>query len=54
MLAKLPEVVEACLVSGEHDYLLHEKLYKRKGVRHSKSSFVRRMLKKADLSLLPI
>ena len=64
-LASIPEVVEAYLVSGEYDYLLRiavkdtkdyerllrEKLYKIKGVRHSKSSFVLRTLKKADLSL---
>ncbi len=62
-LAAIPEVVEAYLVSGEYDYLLRiavrdtrdyerllrEKLYKIKGIRHSKSSFVLRTLKKADL-----
>ena len=65
MLATIPEVVEAHLVSGEYDYLLRvvvkdtrdyerllrEKLYKIKGIRHSKSSFVLRTLKKADLPL---
>ena len=65
ILASIPEVVEAYLVSGEYDYLLRiavkdtkdyerllrEKLYKIKGVRHSKSSFVLRTLKKADLPL---
>ena len=64
-LASIPEVVEAYLVSGEYDYLLRiavkdtkdyerllrEKLYKIKGVRHSKSSFVLRTLKKSDLPL---
>lgn len=64
-LASIPEVVEAYLVSGEYDYLLRiavkdtkdyerllrEKLYKIKGVRHSKSSFVLRTLKKADLPI---
>ena len=64
-LASIPEVVEAYLVSGEYDYLLRiavkdtkdyerllrEKLYKIKGVRHSKSSFVLRTLKKADMPL---
>ena len=64
-LASIPEVVEAYLVSGEYDYLLRiavkdtkdyerllrEKLYKIKGVRHSKSSFVLRTLKKSDLLL---
>ena len=65
VLATIPEVVEAYLVSGEYDYLLRiavkdtrdyerllrEKLYKIKGIRHSKSSFVLRTLKKADLPL---
>lgn len=65
VLASIPEVVEAYLVSGEYDYLLRiavkdtkdyerllrEKLYKIKGVRHSKSSFVLRTLKKSDLPL---
>ena len=62
-LAAIPEVVEAFLVSGEYDYLLRiavkdtrdyerllrERLYKIKGIRHSKSSFVLRTLKKSDL-----
>lgn len=66
-LAVVPEVIEAWLVSGEYDYLLRlavhdtkdferllrERLYKIKGIRHSKSSFVLRTLKKADLPLLP-
>ena len=66
-LAAIPEVIEAWLVSGEYDYLLRiavkdtkdyerllrERLYKIKGIRHSKSSFVLRTLKKADLPLLP-
>ena len=65
VLATIPEVIEAYLVSGEYDYLLRvavkdtrdyerllrEKLYKIKGIRHSKSSFVLRTLKKADLPL---
>ena len=64
-LAELPEVMEAYLLSGEYDYLLRvavkdtrdyerllrERLYKIKGIRHSKSSFVLRTLKKADLPL---
>lgn len=64
-LAAIPEVVEAYLVSGEYDYLLRiavkdtkdyerllrEKLYRIKGIRHSKSNFVLRTLKKADLPL---
>lgn len=68
ILASIPEVVEAYLVSGEYDYLLRvavkdtrdyerllrEKLYKIKGIRHSKSSFVLRTLKKADLPLLGV
>ncbi|MBX3658320.1 MAG: Lrp/AsnC family transcriptional regulator [Ramlibacter sp.] len=65
-LAAIPEVIEAYLVSGEYDYLLRvavrdtrdyerllrERLYKIKGIRHSKSSFVLRTLKRADLPLL--
>lgn len=64
-LAAIPEVIEAWLVSGEYDYLLRvavrdtrdyerllrERLYKIKGIRHSKSSFVLRTLKKADLPI---
>ncbi len=64
-LASIPEVLEAFLVSGDYDYyiriavsdtrdyerLLRERLYKIKGIRHSKSSFVLRTLKKADLPL---
>ncbi len=65
VLATIPEVVEAHLVSGEYDYLLRivvkdtrdyerllrEKLYKIKGIRHSQSSFVLRTLKHADLPM---
>ena len=65
ILAAIPEVIEAYLVSGEYDYLLRvavrdtrdyerllrEQLYKIKGIRHSKSSFVLRTLKKADLPI---
>ena len=65
VLRSIPEVVEAHLVSGDYDYLLRvvvrdtrdherllrEKLYKIKGIRHSRSSFVLRTLKKADLPL---
>jgi Lrp/AsnC family transcriptional regulator, leucine-responsive regulatory protein len=64
-LAAIPEVVEAHLVSGDYDYLLRiavtdtqdyerllrEKLYKIKGIRQSRSSFVLRTLKNADLPL---
>ncbi len=59
LLAEIPEVMEAYLVSGDYDYyiriavkdtrdyerLLREKLYKIPGIRHSKSSFVLRVLK---------
>ena len=65
VLATIPEIVEAHLVSGEYDYLLRivvkdtrdyehllrEKLYKIMGIRHSQSSFVLRTLKSADLPL---
>ncbi len=64
-LATIPEVVEAYLVSGDYDYyiriavrdtrdyerLLREKLYKIPGIRHSKSSFVLRVLKEASVPL---
>ena len=64
-LAEIPEIVEAYLVSGDYDYLLRvvvrdtkdyerllrETLYKIKGIRHSRSNFVLRTLKKADLPL---
>lgn len=63
VLATIPEVIEAYLVSGDYDYyirlavrdtrdyerLLREKLYKIPGIRHSKSSFVLRVLKEASL-----
>jgi len=65
VLAAIPEVMEAWLVSGDYDYLLRvavkdtrdyerflrERLYKIRGIRHSKSSFVLRTLKKADLPI---
>ncbi len=64
-LEKIPEVLEALLVSGDYDYylriavadtrdyerLLREKLYKIPGIRHSKSSFVLRQLKRGQLPL---
>ncbi len=64
-LAKIPEVQEAYLVSGDYDYqiriavrgtrdyerLLRETLYKIPGIRHSKSSFVLRVLKEASIPL---
>lgn len=67
VLAEIPEVMEAYLVSGDYDYyiriavkdtrdyerLLREKLYKIPGIRHSKSSFVLRVLKDSHVPLLP-
>lgn len=64
-LQSIPEVLEAFLISGDYDYfiriavadtrdyerLLREKLYKIPGIRHSKSSFVLRTLKKEDTPL---
>lgn len=64
-LAAIPEVQEAYLVSGDYDYviriavrstrdyerLLREQLYKIPGIRHSKSSFVLRVLKEATLPI---
>lgn len=63
LLAEIPEVMDAYLVSGDYDYyiriavkdtrdyerLLREKLYKIPGIRHSKSSFVLRVLKDANV-----
>jgi Lrp/AsnC family leucine-responsive transcriptional regulator len=59
-LATLPEVIEAYLVTGEYDYLikvavsgtegyerfLRQKLYKIPGIRHSRSTFALRCLKR--------
>ena len=64
-LAAIPEVIDAYLVSGDYDYfiriavrdtrdyerLLRERLYKIPGIRHSKSSFVLRELKRGQLPL---
>jgi Lrp/AsnC family leucine-responsive transcriptional regulator len=64
-LESIPEVLEALLISGDYDYfiriavkdtrdyerLLRERLYKIPGIRHSKSSFVLRTLKKSDTPL---
>jgi Lrp/AsnC family leucine-responsive transcriptional regulator len=64
-LEAIPEVLEAFLVSGDYDYylrlavadtrdyerLLRQKLYKIPGIRHSKSSFVLRQLKRGHLPL---
>ncbi|UFZ02753.1 Lrp/AsnC family transcriptional regulator [Bradyrhizobium ontarionense] len=58
-LAKMPEVIEAHLVTGDYDYLvkvavsgtehyerfLREKLYRIPGIRHSRSTFALRALK---------
>jgi len=60
-LAALPEVMEASLLTGDYDYLikvavagtagyerfLRERLYKIPGIRHSRSTFVLRTLKRA-------
>ncbi|MEO7940338.1 MAG: Lrp/AsnC family transcriptional regulator [Burkholderiaceae bacterium] len=65
VLAEIPEVMDAYLVSGDYDYyiriavkdtrdyerLLREKLYKIPGIRHSKSSFVLRVLKDGQVPL---
>ena len=59
-LAELPEVMEAYLVTGDYDYLikvavagtagyerfLRDKLYKIPGIRHSRSTFTLRCLKR--------
>ena len=66
VLATIPEIQEAYLVSGDYDYyiriavrdtrdyerLLREKLYKIPGIRHSKSHFVLRVLKEATVPLI--
>jgi Lrp/AsnC family leucine-responsive transcriptional regulator len=60
-LADLPEVMEAYLLSGEYDYLikvavsgtegyerfLRQKLYKLPGVKHTRSTFTLRCLKRS-------
>ncbi len=65
VLATIPEIQEAYLVSGDYDYyiriavrdtrdyerLLREKLYKIPGIRHSKSHFVLRVLKETSVPL---
>jgi Lrp/AsnC family leucine-responsive transcriptional regulator len=59
-LSRMPEVIEAHLVSGDYDYLvkvavvdtadyerfLRQRLYKTEGVRHTKSIFALRAMKK--------
>ena len=63
VLATIPEILEAYLVSGDYDdairlavrdtrdyeRLLREKLYKIPGIRHSKSHFVLRVLKESTV-----
>jgi Lrp/AsnC family leucine-responsive transcriptional regulator len=65
VLATIPEIQEAYLVSGDYDYyiriavrdtrdyerLLREKLYKIPGIRHSQSHFVLRVLKESSIPL---
>lgn len=65
-LAELPEVMEAYLLTGEYDYLikvavagtegyerfLRQKLYKLPGIRHSRSTFALRCLKRVH-SVMP-
>jgi Lrp/AsnC family leucine-responsive transcriptional regulator len=65
VLAEIPEVLEAYLISGDYDYLiriavrdtrdyerlLREQLYRIPGLRHSKSSFVLRKLKESPVPL---
>lgn len=60
-LAQMPEVIEASLVTGEYDYLvkvavsgtrdyerfLREQLYRIDGIRHTRSTFSLRSLKKS-------
>ncbi|WBL81542.1 Lrp/AsnC family transcriptional regulator [Bradyrhizobium xenonodulans] len=60
LLTNLPEVIEAYLTTGDYDYVvkvavestagyerfLREKLYRIPGIRHSRSSFALRCLKK--------
>ena len=64
-LEKIPEVLEASLVSGDYDYdiriavkdtrdyarLFRESLYQIPGIRHTKSTFVLRTLKNRALPL---
>lgn len=60
-LARIPQVIEASLVTGEYDYLvkvvvadtadyerfLREKLYRIEGIRHTRSTFALRTLKRS-------
>lgn len=66
LLADIPEVLDAYLVSGDYDYyiriavkdtrdyerLLRERLYKIPGIQHSKSSFVLRVLKDGSVPVV--
>lgn len=66
-LARIPEIVEAHLLTGEYDYLikvavagtehfeqfLRESLYRIAGIRHSRSTFALRALKR-DISVDPL
>ena len=66
-LSRFPEVIEAHLVTGEYDYLvkvavagtedyerfLRESLYRIEGIRHSRSTFALRTLKRA-ISIDPL
>ena len=66
VLATIPEIQEAYLVSGDYDYyiriavrdtrdyerLLREKLYKIPGIRYSKSHFVLRVLKETSVPVI--
>jgi len=66
-LAKIPEVIEAHLVTGDYDYLvkvavadtehyerfLRQSLYRIPGIRHSRSTFALRELKR-DISVDPL
>lgn len=66
-LARFPEVIEAHLVTGEYDYLvkvavagtehyerfLRESLYRIEGIRHSRSTFALRTMKRA-ISIDPL
>ena len=67
-LARLPEVIEAHLMTGDYDYFikvavagtagyeafLREKLYKIRGIRHTRTSFTLRCLKSSYSALPPM
>jgi Lrp/AsnC family leucine-responsive transcriptional regulator len=66
-MSALPEVLEVYLTTGEYDYLikvavngtagyeefLRRKLYKVRGIRHSRSSFAIRCLKRVQSFVPP-